>query len=168
MRILHVDDDADDRELFSAAIKRVDPNIIHLEASGGEEAYKMLSDDHMEHIDCIFLDINMPSLDGISLLTMLKEHPVLKSIPVVIHSTTSDVNEINCVERLGAYFFPKCIDFQVYVTSLREILQPWMSETINSPETYTRYYDSRIPFAGNAARKIGQDNTLHSIPKKGD
>lgn len=138
MRILHIDDDADDRGLFSAAIKRIDPRIIYLEASGGAEAYTMLTDDHMEHIDCIFLDINMPSLDGISLLRLLKEHPKLKSIPVYIHSTTSNANEINSVERMGAYFFPKCTDFQVFVTSLRRILQPWISETINRPENYTR------------------------------
>ena len=123
MRILHVDDDPDDRGLFSEEIKRIDPSIIHLEASGGVEAYKMLFDDHLEHIDCIFLDINMPSLDGIALLSLLKDHPKLKSIPVYIHSTTNNPNEIDRVERLGAYFFPKCIDFQEFVTSLRRILQ---------------------------------------------
>jgi two-component system, chemotaxis family, response regulator Rcp1 len=124
MRILHIDDDADDRGLFSAAIKRVDPNILLLEASGGKEAYAMLLSDDLEHIDCIFLDINMPSMDGISLLRLIKDHPKLKEIRVYIHSTTGSEKEINFVEKLGGYFLQKTIDFQGLVNSLKPILQP--------------------------------------------
>lgn len=142
MRVLHIDDDAGDRDLLLAAIERVDPGVLHLEASGGEEAYAMLLNDRLERIDCIFLDINMPSMDGITLLRLLKDHPKLKEIPVYIHSTTGSAREINSIEKLGGYFLQKTIDFQVLVTSLKQILQPWMSKTNNRQENHTRYLDS--------------------------
>ena len=62
--------------------------------------------------DFIFLDINMPKVNGIECLIKLKSDSRLKRIPVIIYSTTSDENEVRKIMMLGAHdFISKAISF---------------------------------------------------------
>jgi len=79
MLILHIDDDADGRALFLEAIKRIDITILHLEATDAINGVQVLSGYQVQRIDCIFLDINMPLMDGLSMLKILKENPELSN-----------------------------------------------------------------------------------------
>lgn len=81
-----IDDDADDREAFEKALNEIDAKIEYLTASSGEEGLKML--DTSEIIPTyIFLDLNMPKMDGWECLREIKKRPHLKHIPVIILST---------------------------------------------------------------------------------
>ena len=51
--------------------------------------------------DLILLDITMPVMDGVSMLTILKEHPQLKSIPVIMLTAESGKDNIAYIARLG-------------------------------------------------------------------
>ena len=68
--------------------------------------------------DIIFMDINMPVMDGKTCLTLLKSHEDLKDIPVVMWSTTLDKNEIEQLEQLGADFLSKPYNFETLVETL--------------------------------------------------
>jgi CheY-like chemotaxis protein len=70
-RFLLIDDDSDDRELFSEALSMVEPAIICDQATDGEEGLAWLQQ-NKEEPDLIFLDINMPILNGWQLLSLLK------------------------------------------------------------------------------------------------
>lgn len=81
-----IDDDADDREMFELALNEINPKIEYLTASSGEEGLRML--DTSEIIPTyIFLDLNMPKMDGWECLREIKKRPQLKHIPVIILST---------------------------------------------------------------------------------
>ena len=83
-RILVVDDDNDDRELFSEALASVDPVIVCDQATDGAEALKRLSTREIDKPDIIFLDINMPVMNGWQFLSKLKSEDQYKNIPVIV------------------------------------------------------------------------------------
>jgi CheY-like chemotaxis protein len=66
MTILNVDDDLEDQEIFTEAIGIIDPLITCIKANNGLEGHKLLFNDEKQlSIDYIFLDINMPKMNGI-------------------------------------------------------------------------------------------------------
>ena len=122
MVILIVDDDAEDIELFGQAVNEVDPSITCVEAYNGLEALKVLKRNSFLP-DFIFLDINMPLMNGRRCLEEIKKDDVYRSIPVIIYSTTSDERQIQECRELGADFLTKTDSFDVLITSLRRILK---------------------------------------------
>jgi DNA-binding response OmpR family regulator len=102
-RFLLIDDDSDDRELFSEALSLVEPAIICDHATDAEEGYAWLQK-NTEEPDLIFLDINLPVTNGWELLTRLKES-ALKHIPVIMYSTSSNAKDIRTAKELGALCF---------------------------------------------------------------
>src|ERR1043165_5544517 len=104
MTILYADDDSDDCELLVEALGKIDPSIECRMANDGKHALKMLNDfDDLP--DYIFLDVNMPVMDGRDCLVELKKDERFKEIPVVIYSTTQNENEISDLYELGAVDF---------------------------------------------------------------
>ncbi len=125
MNILYVEDDQDDCDLFVAAIEQLklgrDVNCII--ANDGEEALAKLID-FPQNPDVIFLDINMPKMDGRELLTEIRKHDKLKTIPIVIFSTSINSVEVEFFNRMGVFtFFNKPGDFNQLCDSLRMILK---------------------------------------------
>lgn len=101
MTILYADDDHDDRDLMSEALTKIDPTISCIIANDGRQALNILKD-NTQLPDCIFLDINMPVMDGKKCLIELKKNKRFRAIPVVIYSTTTDKDEIDELYTLGA------------------------------------------------------------------
>jgi CheY-like chemotaxis protein len=121
MIILAVDDDSEDFEFFSDAIREVDSSIVLLKATNGHEALHVLSN-NMLLPDYIFLDINMPMMDGRACLQAIKLDIKLRDIPVVMYSTTSNNSEIQQYKAMGASFLMKPDRFSNLVKSLTFIL----------------------------------------------
>jgi len=96
-----IDDDSDDRFFFKEAIKKMLPPPICLEADSGIAALELLRS--AEQLpDFIFLDINMSRMDGRECLTELKKDAKLKSISVIMYSTSSSEKSIAEFFKLGA------------------------------------------------------------------
>jgi len=104
MTVLYVDDDAEDKEFFTEALKEIDSSIACNTASNGLEALEYLSRKN-DLPSCIFLDINMPLMDGKTCLAEIKKQERLLNIPVVMYSTTSNTNQIRECYNLGAFDF---------------------------------------------------------------
>ncbi|HEY0742681.1 MAG TPA: response regulator [Chryseosolibacter sp.] len=101
MKILYADDDIDDCELLVEALEKIDPKIECTMVNDGRQALNVLSDDSPLP-DYIFLDVNMPVMDGKHCLMELKKDQRFRDIPVVIYSTTQNENEINELYAMGA------------------------------------------------------------------
>jgi CheY-like chemotaxis protein len=104
-RFLVIDDDTDDRELFTEALASVDPIIECDQATDGAEALKRLTGREIDRPDIIFLDINMPVMDGWQFLTRLKKDDVYKHIPVIVYTTSSTLKDKRIADDLGALCF---------------------------------------------------------------
>ncbi len=84
--ILLVDDDADDRFLFTSAVAEIGDGMHCVSVAGTVEALNYLSiADPLP--DLIFLDLNMPGYDGKKCLKQLKSTDSIQHIPVIIYST---------------------------------------------------------------------------------
>jgi CheY-like chemotaxis protein len=110
--ILVVDDDHEDIELFKEALHDIDPYITCVTAFNGNDALELLN--RMEvYPDYIFLDLNMPCLNGKQCLGKIKTMKHLEHIPVIIYSTSKAESDIEEVKELGAtYFLTKPTKFE--------------------------------------------------------
>jgi CheY-like chemotaxis protein len=99
------DDDADDAELFTEALAAINPGILCECASNGKVLLDKIRNRNADLPDIIFLDINMPEMNGWDSLTELKKHSSLKDIPVVMYSTSSTHRDVQAAKKLGANFF---------------------------------------------------------------
>jgi CheY-like chemotaxis protein len=104
MVVLNVDDDQEDREFFCDALREIDSTITCLVAGSGMDALSLLGELSVLP-DYIFLDINMPMMDGKQFLKILKTIPEFRSIPVIMYSTSTDTREIKECYKLGAEDF---------------------------------------------------------------
>lgn len=123
MIILIVDDDAEDIEMFTEAVLQIDSEINCVEAYNGLEALKVLKRNSFLP-DYIFLDINMPLMNGRKCLEEIKKNEVYREIPVIIYSTTTDKKQIEECRALGADFLTKPNSFFELTSSLTRILKP--------------------------------------------
>jgi CheY-like chemotaxis protein len=99
------DDDADDAELFAEALAAINPGIVCEHAPNGRVLLDNIRSQKSQLPDIIFLDINMPEMNGWDSLSELKKHSKLKDIPVVMYSTSSTFRDVQAAKNLGANFF---------------------------------------------------------------
>lgn len=104
-KILVVDDDMDDLQLFGEVIANIEPAIQLLYAEDGREALEKLTETKDDLPDLIFLDLNMPRMDGKECLKRIKKEDQLNKIPVIIYTTSSQINDIEETMEAGAVCF---------------------------------------------------------------
>ena len=121
MKILYVDDDSEDREMFQEILEEIDPQIKVLEASNGVETINLLANGELP--DIIFLDINMPLLNGNQTLVEIRKDQRLKSIRVVMYSTTVDQTSIPVYMKLNAQYVNKPHTVNEGIRVLRRFIQ---------------------------------------------
>lgn len=103
-KVLLADDDNDDRELFSEALASIDAEVLYEGVVDGGEAIEALAGDaHRPNI--IFLDINMPVMNGWDVLKRIKSDSQYDDIPVIVYSTSSGEREKRITFDLGALCF---------------------------------------------------------------
>jgi len=101
MKILVVEDSASMRSYLASIIESGtnDRDLEIVEAATGFEALKTLPH---HKFDAILTDINMPDINGLELVSFLKNHPVYKMIPIMVISTESTMEDRNRAAALGA------------------------------------------------------------------
>jgi CheY-like chemotaxis protein len=124
MQCLLVDDDLDDQEVFLMTLEKIDKNIKCLTANNGVEALSLLKSQHSFVPDYIFLDVNMPKMNGIECLRNIKDLTYLNNCKVFMYSTTSETSVLEKSKKLGA------TDFIVKPAS-PAILKETLSEILN-------------------------------------
>lgn len=101
-------------------------NIIHFQ--DGEEALDFLFKkgegphraDDLSYL--LLLDINMPRIDGIEVLTKIKEDEILRKMPVIMVTTTDDPKEIAKCHNLGCNcYISKPIDYEKFINAINQL-----------------------------------------------
>lgn len=122
--VLCVDDDLDDRLIISEAIKDADPSLAIIEAKNGIEAHKFLLEAKATgKFPClVILDINMPLMDGKETLKELKKDEILKTLPVIFFSTSSNPRDQCFSSEYGVDFVTKPANYRAMVTIIKDML----------------------------------------------
>ena len=135
-RILLIDDDIDDAGLFREALDRVAPSVSLQCFSEGEEALQSLMEEKNALPDIIFLDINMPKVNGWECLAKLRKAGRLKQVPVFIYSTSSEDREVKKAITLGANgLIRKPDDFTQLKQMLTSILAQPVGQLVETLQT---------------------------------
>ncbi len=137
--IFLVEDDVDDQFLFLDALKEIDKSINCRVAENGKDALKDLK--RLEALpDLIFLDLNMPVMNGFECLGKLKRDKRLREVPVVIFTTSKNPADAEATHELGAnVFFSKPSRFSELKTKLQRILSINFSSADEQPAFFAQY-----------------------------
>ena len=104
LTVYYIDDDQDDREFFSEIVDLVDENARVITFRNGQELLDAIESSPQERA-CLFLDINMPGMNGFDVLQKLRESDKHKNIPVIMFSKSGDAATIKKSKELGASLF---------------------------------------------------------------
>jgi len=102
--ILVIDDSPTMRRVLIESLKKIGFTSI-LQASSGEAALDILS---KQSVDLVVLDIEMPGMNGLAVLWMMKRDPLLKEIPVIVISGSDELETAaTCIEAGAEDYLPK-------------------------------------------------------------
>lgn len=131
--ILLVEDSEDDCEATIRAFRKTNLRNPIVWVSSGEEALRFLQHegeyatlDPQSKPGMILLDLNMPGMDGRRVLRKIKENENLRTIPVIILTTSSDEKDINTCYADGANtYIQKPVSFEGLIDSIRSLKEYW-------------------------------------------
>ena len=118
-----IDDDRDDQDYLITVLKEIDPHSQCYTALNGQEGLRKLEKHLIPIPSIIFLDLNMPRINGRQFLLALKKNPQLQNICTVVYSTSNTQKDIEETKQLGASFYlEKQPDYSILKEELEKIL----------------------------------------------
>jgi CheY-like chemotaxis protein len=134
--VLLVEDDSIDALTVKRAFKdlKVTNPLVH--RINGEEALHYLREQRGETPCVILLDLNMPRMNGIELLKVIKADARLKKIPVVVLTTSNEERDVVESFKLSiAGYIVKPVDYQKFVEAVKTIDLYWTLSELPESET---------------------------------
>lgn len=134
LHILLIEDDQIEIMKLQRALKKIESRHKVTPLNNGEEALEWLNT--AEQLpDLIFLDLNMPRLNGLEFLSILKSNKTLKFLPTVILTTSSNKKDLLACYEIGvAGYVLKPLNYQDYVNRIATVLSYWERNEIVKPD----------------------------------
>jgi two-component system response regulator len=134
VRVLVVEDNADDRELLLRQLRKsgMDTHVRFI--SDGQEALEFLTRPRAaslaDELIAIFLDLRLPSVSGLELLRRLRVHDSLQDIPVIVMTSSNDPNDLAECRRLKVTnYVSKPVTFTSFSKAVADVFHlPRMGE----------------------------------------
>lgn len=129
--ILLVEDDQVDVMTVKRALKEIKVTNPIVNMENGEDALKYLLDPENEKPFIILLDINMPIMNGIEFLEVMKNDASLRRIPVVVLTTSEEQQDkINSFDLGVAGYMTKPVIYRKFVEVMRAIDTYWTASEV--------------------------------------
>jgi len=136
MTIFYTDDDKEDLDFFREATESIDQNI-EVVTLGGSSQLLHIIDNPPPHPHILFLDLNMPGLNGFDVLEILRSKDASQYLPIVIFSTSNDEELIRKSRELGANFYvPKSVSFESLRRSIEHAINIDWTNFIPNPQNF--------------------------------
>ncbi len=127
LSFLLIEDDLIETLKFKRVLATMETKHRISEANNGEEALEKLKSPEALP-DVILLDLNMPKMNGIEFLKILKDDPVLKYIPAIILSTSNHHDDILECYKIGiAGYIMKPLRYEDYTHKIKSLVSYWSS-----------------------------------------
>jgi CheY-like chemotaxis protein len=120
--ILLVEDDAGHAELVKLNLRRggIENEIIHFD--NGLKVLDFLTEHKSGRKYLMILDINMPGINGLQVLSRLKSNDATRNIPIIILTTATEEREADYCYELGCnVFMTKPIDYETFCSAINEL-----------------------------------------------
>ncbi|PTY37836.1 hypothetical protein BGP77_15290 [Saccharospirillum sp. MSK14-1] len=135
-KLLMVDDDPEDILLVKTAIRRAEVPLEVISLYDGDALFEYLNETITEGVLpteipplIVFLDLNMPRLDGRKCLQRLKENPNWVDLPILVFSTSDAPDDIRrCYELNANSYISKPDDPKALDTILSSVYQYWFGD----------------------------------------
>lgn len=125
LNILLIEDDAIEVMKFNRVLANLQQVHKIIEANNGEEALEILKNKVIIP-DIIVLDLNMPKINGIEFLGILKADNVLKYIPAIVLTTSNNHKDLLEFYRIGiAGYMLKPLKYEEYVDKIKKMIEYW-------------------------------------------
>ncbi len=136
--ILLVEDSIKDARLIREVLSEQGHKYQLHVARNGEDALRMLRGEapHQDHLrpDLVLLDVNLPSLSGIEVLHCIKSDPALKTLPVLMLSTSrADRDVSDCYMRHANGYLVKPASYDAFVELIELTLHFWLERSQPPP-----------------------------------
>jgi CheY-like chemotaxis protein len=120
--ILVVEDDEDNRDLMEFLINRSHPEIELMMAENGEEAMQCV---RKKKPDLILMDMQMPIMDGYTVVPMIKADPELSAIPIVAFTALARPEDIARTKSIGCIeHYTKPMDPEQLIKLIQNYIRP--------------------------------------------
>lgn len=125
LNILLIEDDAIEVMKFKRTLNSLNLKHSVVVAGNGEEALVFL--ENKEQLpDIILLDLNMPRLNGIEFLSILKQDEILRYIPTIILTTSANERDLlKCFEIGVSGYILKPLKYEDYVSKIERVMKYW-------------------------------------------
>jgi CheY-like chemotaxis protein len=120
--ILLVEDDRGHAELVKLNLQRggIHNEVIYFDT--GQKALDFLLQNRADKKYLMILDINMPGINGLQVLSRLKSSEATRNIPIIILTTATDEREAEYCYELGCnVFITKPIDYETFSSAIQEL-----------------------------------------------
>jgi CheY-like chemotaxis protein len=125
LKILLIEDDAIEVMKLNRVLSTLKIKHKIIEANNGEEALGILNKKEVL-TDIILLDLNMPKINGIEFLKILKNDEQLKYIPSIILTTSNNKKDLLQCYKIGvAGYILKPLKYEEYVSKIETLLSYW-------------------------------------------
>ena len=125
LNILLIEDDMIEIMKLNRTVSKLSLNHNIVEANNGEEALDILQNKDTLP-DIILLDLNMPKINGIEFLRILKSDDVLKYLPTVILTTSNNQKDLLECYKIGVSgYVLKPLKYEDYVSKIEKVLAYW-------------------------------------------
>ncbi|MBS7787185.1 response regulator [Flavobacterium sp. CYK-55] len=132
LKILFVEDDLIEVMKFHRVLEKLQSDHQVIEASNAEFALNILRDQQYKP-DIIILDLNMPKINGIEFLNILKKDALFKYIPIIILTTSANQRDVKeCFEIGIAGYLLKPLKYDDYVLIIKGLLDYWSQNILIS------------------------------------
>ena len=124
LKILLVDDDEDDRQFFADALESLDMKTELVQLINGEECLEYMEGHKDDCPNLLFLDLNMPIMNGFQCLEQIRKDDVFKDVIIAIYSTSSAEKDIEDTFNKGAnIYITKPSSFKDLKNSLKQVIK---------------------------------------------
>jgi CheY-like chemotaxis protein len=126
VRVVVIEDNADDRELLLRQLRKsgMDSHVKFI--ANGQEALDFLvnptSPSLAKELIAVFLDLKLPSIDGLELLRRIRATDHLKNLPVIVMTSSNDPKDIEECRRLKVTsYVSKPVSFTTFSKSVADV-----------------------------------------------
>jgi len=130
LRVLLIEDDTIEVMKLKRAISMLEMPHELIEAKNGEDALNILRDNGTLP-DIILLDLNMPRINGLEFLKILKNEELLRFLPVIILTTSNNRKDmLECYKEGVAGYILKPLKYEDYVQKISITLNYWSTNEL--------------------------------------